>query len=93
MIQVHLICAQPPPLSFLRFLFRIWTKRRVQSFIHVQSGGKFGHSFISFISNLVDSFHSFIHVQSGEKIGTRKKRKENMRKATDVEMKTIQFIF
>ena len=32
--------------------------------------------------------HYSYHVQSGEKIGTRKKRKEHMRKATDVETKT-----
>ena len=31
--------------------------------------------------------HSFIHVQSVENVGTRKKRKENMRKAIDVETK------
>ena len=31
--------------------------------------------------------HSFIDVQSNEKFGTRKKRKENMRKAIDVELK------
>ena len=31
--------------------------------------------------------HSFVHVQSVEKFGTRKKRKENMRKAIDVETK------
>ncbi len=30
---------------------------------------------------------SFIHVQSVENVGTRKKRKENMRKAIDVETK------
>ena len=34
-----------------------------------------------------DSIHSFIHVQSVENVGTRKKRKENMRKAIDVETK------
>ena len=39
--------------------------------------GPFIHSFI----------HSFIHVQSVENVGTRKKRKENMRKAIDVETK------
>ena len=37
---------------------------------------------LSFMSN-----HSFIHVQSVENVGTRKKRKENMRKAIDVETK------
>ena len=37
----------------------------------------FIHSFI----------HIFIHVQSVENVGTRKKRKENMRKAIDVETK------
>ena len=31
--------------------------------------------------------HSFTHVQSVENVGTRKKRKENMRKAIDVETK------
>ena len=40
---------------------------------------------VSFMSNLLN--HSFIHVQSVENVGTRKKRKENMRKAIDVETK------
>ena len=31
--------------------------------------------------------HPFIHVKSVENVGTRKKRKENMRKAIDVETK------
>ena len=35
-------------------------------------------------NDFIHSFMSFIHVQSIENFGTRKKRKENMRKATDV---------
>ena len=47
---------------------------------------------VSLISAGRPFIFSFIHVQSGEKFGTRKKRKEDMRKATDVETKIHSFI-
>ena len=50
------------------------TKKRTYSFIHP----------CPFIYSSI----LFIHVESVEIFGTRKKRKENMRKATDVETKT-----
>ena len=52
----------------------------IHSSIHPCHYHPFIRSFISFVSN-----RSFIHVQSVENVGTRKKRKENMRKAFDVE--------
>ena len=45
------------------------------------------YSVCSMIRDLASFIHSFIHVQSVENVGTRKKRKENMRKAIDVETK------
>ena len=43
-------------------------------------------------NDFIHSFMSFIHAQSIENFGTRKKRKEHMRKATDVETKIHDFI-
>ena len=45
--------------------------------------------FFSFLlENRTTFIHPFIHVQSVENFGTRTRRNENMRKATDVETKT-----